>query len=444
MYYAYTLTNPNFIQGGSDDLGIRDYVEQNTNTSRWVHRDGYPGGGIFFPASTMFWFYGYAYTDVNRVFAGGDESTFLWYYVFPNYATTVGPTLADGDDLYGSNWNDINVDSNPWYFPITNIPVDQYGYTQPLGDVGPINWEAIADSTGYFVHYFNDIFSIDDVEAALNKGSIWYTHWTVRKADGANVNVTTDVILTYPTKHHHWFFADWPLMWQFQDATQFDVTNTKWNLYLNNVWEYLGSINNPQTNQEGLKRVEKLIVGIDHASNPGNFNNTVPPRTLAEWFKYKYFNGRIYAKSYLWDANQRLCPGSPPDAPPPSPVPPDLNELPIPHEVNIVRVGESEDHTGIGLGEANHLLACGKGLWAVGHWLIGSSYLERGQRNEDMGAGEEAPCTPYVTPDPSWDGFYPVPAIGVVIVQNDLGASSPVTRSAMAEWHYTSWEGWCE
>jgi len=455
LYYIYRSNvggapGPNLnysrnLFGGSQDLGPGDWVTQNNPGAQWwTHRDGYPGGGIFFPASAMFWYYGYAYDDFTRIFAGGDEQTFLWYYVLPTPTTTVGPTFVDGDDLIGYNWNDANF---IWPIPVTNKPLDQYGYYQPLGDLGPVNWSTLYTAKGWFVHYFNDIFSLDDVEAALNKGSIWYTHWNIDKdLTGGKVNVTTDVVLTFPTKHNHWFFADWPIMWQWANAAFFPITggsNGTWNKYLNNVWEYLGDLNNPQTNQNGLKSVEELVQTVyDQESNPADFNHT--KMTLADWFDYKYFNGHIYAGSYLWDFEQELCGPGTPEGPPPSPVPPNLNTLPIPHEVNIIRVGHDKDHTGTGLGDANFLLACGKGSYAQGHWEISSTWMENGQRQ--YGMYTMAPwCTPYIAPQPKWDGYYPVPAIGVVIVQNDAGEdlAARATRSAMAEWHYTSWPGWC-
>jgi hypothetical protein len=68
----------------------------------WQHRDGYWGGGIFFPTSIMRWWYAYG-NPVNK-YAVGSYDTYLWYYVNENWTISVGPSLRDGDDLWGTNW----------------------------------------------------------------------------------------------------------------------------------------------------------------------------------------------------------------------------------------------------------------------------------------------------------------------------------------------------
>jgi hypothetical protein len=385
-----------------------------TQNASWAHRDGYTGGGIYFPAAVAAQYYGYQYFQGIRVFGGGDESTYLWYYVNSNWATAAGPDLRDGNDLNQQNWNTINV--NALVLEPTNYPDNQYGFTKPLGPI---------PSIGYFVHYFNDIWSLDDVESAISKTDIWYIHLRTRMApEGtSNVNTDTDVVLTYPTKHYHWFFADWPLMWQWPSANPNVVTDTKYNRYLDNLDDYRGYF------ADGYKDVEELRES-DQAAGEDFINYNYTGKSIAEWFLDEYDNGQIVVASNIWDMEQNMPFGTPGTPPPPSPWRPDLQGPKVPHEVNLIRAGKISglDHTGIGLGDANWLLAnvAVEGFNA-GHWRFSQSVMVNGQRNNGMDEG------PYDTND----GSYEMPPIGVVIINNAYAPGADgITRSAMAEWHY--------
>jgi hypothetical protein len=142
------------------------------------------------------------------------------------------------------------------------------------------------------VHYFNDIWSLDDVEAALAKSEIWYTHFRTRTENPDKPNINTYVALTYPTKHYQWFFADWPFMW-LEDSKEpgsgqtgsgcprYDAKHTLTQVdvdkYWNNVWDYRGD------NASGVKDVE------DSGYN------------IADWFYTQYKNGLVAEASQIWD-----------------------------------------------------------------------------------------------------------------------------------------------
>jgi hypothetical protein len=109
-----------------------------------THRDGLAGGEIVYP--------------VGLLIPGGrcyTTSTTAWY-LNPDWATTIGPTLRDGDDA------------------------DKLGGTD-----------------------FSDEWSLNEVEAALAKTEIWGYYLN----DAFSAEIDTDVVLTLPTKHHHLLFT---------------------------------------------------------------------------------------------------------------------------------------------------------------------------------------------------------------------------------------------
>jgi hypothetical protein len=452
----------------------------------WNHRDGYQGG-IFYPAAKLNWFYGVQTSSSPATgfkFAGGTEDTFLWYYIYPNVATVAGPTLMDGDNLAGRNWNDLYTQVSQWtaggyLIPSSNIPLDFYGFTAPINSWGPAGSIRDPLHPGAFVHYFNDIWSLDDVELAIQKADIWSTHWTTVQgetgADGivAGQTTTTDVILTYPTKHNHWFFADWPFMWKFAQAKTDGIDSDDWNQYIANVYNYLGdfepALNQPGWGYVGKKSIEALTAPDLNTLNKFNTGNW----SYAEWFQdhSSLQNGRLYADALIWDMNQVLC-GTPYNGnPPPSPWAPETTDFPIPHEVNVIRVGYSYglsgsdiDHTKVGLGEANPLLECaGKEVggvhpWRKGHFRLSQSLLKVGQRSiwmdlellddaENISVGLDAQgkkgfhskwTSIYAS---SGNGYYYLPPIGLVVQGNekadaDAGTFSVSNKAGMAEWHY--------
>jgi hypothetical protein len=464
-YYTY-LEGPACDPAGDEvefpeTLNPQDCVWQNDGGSLWQHRDGYHGG-IFYPAAGLKWFYGFQRAsgdliDADWIFAGGTDATFFWPYIHPGVTTVFGPTLRDGDDLVGTNWNDVYAGTNdaaavgPYVLFSTGLPVDFYGYFRPLGANPPLpnNWE----NPGYFVHYLNDIWSLDDIELALQKADIWYTHWTTRFGeDGAGITTNTDVVLTYPTKHEHWFFADWPLMWKW-GAPLNSLSQGAWIQYVRNLNDYRGDLIAEPWDPNatfGYKDIEEYF--------PNAFDNPTQPRfnqtgmTYSEWFgdSTTYTNGPIYAEAMIWDMNQRLATNGNAPAPPPSPWPPSPQAETIPHEVNIIRVGSSVDHTGIGIGEAYALLELANkyddtlvdGIsypWRKGHFRISLSEVRNGQRSYGMATPLDFPEGSIYASD---DGEYWLPPIGVVIQSNESsgGDACQTIRSGMAEWHYVEYD----
>jgi hypothetical protein len=440
----------------------------------WIHRDGYQGGGIFFPASITDWYYKPGVVDI---FTGGSAETYFWYYVNSTVTTAAGPTLVDGNDLAGLNYNDVQGHPN-WNNPERgyytsgggdfydfNRMVRNYGLTRPF----PFNSLAIENDAYAYVHYYNDIWSLDDLEAALAKFQIWYTHLRTRVADGQKGNLDTDVVLTYPTKHNHFFFTDWPFMWQPYKAgycpedtvtLTHRVESPDVYQYWANLLEYRGSrIGDFEalvgSGYKGLKSIEKLIIFASRADDiteenfiAGQYN--INNLTMAQWFENRWYNGRIYVNAYIWDNEQNRPDPDRPLPPPGSPWFPDPQPPKwAPHEVNIVRVGESTP-TWPGskpagtINDLNWLLAAGKGTqFGKGHFRIEPSYLNWGQRvlwdwNEDLDEafvpGHENNFSPH---NVYWGKYYLIPPIGIVIHNHDFGGSQEgVTRSAMAEWHY--------
>jgi hypothetical protein len=447
-----------------DESGSRcvDWPEYN----KWQHRDGYYGGGIFFPASITDWYY-----EVAGIYTGGAAHLYYWYYVNQDWSTAAGPTLRDGNDLFGLNFNDVNPENpeqvpphglNPQYNPM----VPYYGLSRPW----PLNLFAglaITNPAYSYVHYVNDIWSLDDLEAALAKFEIWYTHLRTRvdtdpepKPKG---NIDTDVVLTYPTKHDHFFFTDWPFMfaswWEgncpVEDPTAGEFGHVVDTNAVRSFWANLlvyrgdGKPLFPElTFVPGLKDVEELIIWasedfrieeekfIQPAYNQNGY-------TLAAWFQKTYLNGRIFVKSSLWDNEQNPPVPPPEDEPPGSPWFPDPPpDRWAPHEVNIVRVGESSpawvNATPPGtINDLNWLLALAQYPYHKGHFVIAQSYLA-GQRQlwnyeVPLHFAFEAVTQHEIYNDSS----YLIPPIGLVILNQNFGSVQiGVNRSAMAEWHY--------
>jgi hypothetical protein len=427
--------------------------------NNWQHRDGYSGGGIFFPASITDWYY-----QVAGKFTGGAAELYLWYYVNPDYSTAAGPITSDGNDFFGSNFNDVNyylkagennaegLKDGDKYNPL----VANYGLTRPW----PLNEGSPANSNYAYVHYFNDIWSLDDLEAALAKFQIWYTHLRTRMDEGAKGDLDTDVVLTYPTKHAHWFFTDWPFMIQ-KWAGYCPGVTTKLvnrvlgpdvNQYWANLLEYRGNsledFEDLDYNYDGEKSVEELIIyasdALEHAQEEniaGEYNQT--GLTIAQWFQQTYYNGRIFTAAWLWDNEQNKPSSLPPLPPPGSPWEP--NPRPtrwVPHEVNIVRVGEPPTKWNPGpagnIDDANWLLLLAQGQFGKGQFSIQPSYLNLGQRG--LWDYKSKIADAYVKVEAHYIYYgsdYVIPPIGVVILNHDFGTNQTgVNRSAMAEWHY--------
>ncbi|QTA84479.1 hypothetical protein [Desulfonema magnum] len=329
-------------------------------TDGTAHRDGYDGGAIVYPAGTMWW-YDASYYDSKQVPVPS-------YYLNESWATTVGAGLRDGDNIavgFTTNAQDITANS-----------VDPYN----------------ANST------FNDIWSLDDVEAALEKSAIWNHYFTGEPFDGATLN--TDIVLTFPTKHYHFFFTDWP------------------------YWDG-GSI---ASGNDSIEDYWQAVI---------DYRKYIKSR-----YSSRYSNGPIKPSGVtIWDMEQNY-PGTAivttdVENPPPSPWTPDwVDPTPdktILHEVNIVRVGEEE---GTGIHEANWLLNTN---YTSGHFTIGRFFLTKGDR--EIGFNAANPHTFYGYSGD--DSVYELPPIGVAIFTHTYGTGlvdedgcAYVTRSSMTEWHY--------
>ena len=189
------------------------------------HRDDLAGGEIVFP--------------VDLLIPGGrcyTTSTTAWY-LNPDWATTVGPTLRDGDDGDGSSG-------------------------------------------------FSDEWSLSEVEDALTKSQIWAYY--LNDAFGAEID--TDVVLTLPTKHHHFLFGTAIGVWP-----HWIDTYTHCGIYWTDINDFRAEIADEMDD-------------ID--------------------------NGPVFIEGKIWDTDENSMGLSP--APSPSPwTVPTLN-----HEVNVVRVGD--------------------------------------------------------------------------------------------------------
>lgn len=304
-----------------------------------LHRDGYDFGGIFFDADTMFW-YPWSWAAAAP-------------YVNYNWATTVGPGFRDGDDF------------------ILN--------TVALPDLG--NPIAPAPSP------INDRWSLDDVDTALWNQNMWYHYWN----DAFGAVYDTDVAITFPAKHEHYFFRDWP--W--------------WNMP--NVAPRPGRVTG------GLYAANSAGVQL-YWTDLGLYREDIWWIFLGTWD-----NGPVDAGAYVWDMDQNK-PGPEPGTPPPgSPWHPVWSTpQPIPHEVNLIRVGEATG-SGSGITDAWGILDT---TYAMGQFNISNPALRNGQREcINPGATYLYFSAPYV-----------LPPIGIVQFQLQYGAG--LVRSAMAWWHF--------
>jgi hypothetical protein len=335
-----------------------------------LHRDTHNFGAIVFPTDIMFWL---PY-DRNATAAGAGVG--MDPYINENWATTVGPGIRDGDD-----WNQTR---------------------RGVAVAGMNNWNvnslaAVLPS----VAWFNDIWSMDDVERVLMKNRIWYQYFN--NAFGANY--TTDVNLTWPTKHYHWFFADWTF-WNdsdivpgFANPYPFGLGAYPWvptaafasvNAYWNDVQTY-------------------------RSANADRAGQSIAARLLNT-----YLNGPIEAGVTIWDMDENTAAGGEP--PPGSPWVPTAPQR-IPHEVNIIRVGAAAG-TGTGITEANGVMNT---TYDMGQFAIGAITLINGQRF--------TPLHPLYDQDgDSVEEPYLLPPIGVMMF--DLRYGTRDYRSTMAPWDY--------
>jgi hypothetical protein len=351
------------------------------------------------------------------------------FYVNENWATTIGAGLRDGDD---GNWWD-------------NAPVPD----------------------------FNAVWSLDDLEWALGKYEIWYQWFDLTTYDGADV--TTSVNLTYPTKHYHYFWRDWPYY------------NGQSNIYLDGCYHpsQLPKFNPAWWGAYYVKCSGVTPVGIPFApanifsssqayvtavntyrgidaepaiDTTGTFNPCVDGAhgSIKTWFQAIYKNGPIYTEATMWDMDEHRE-GSTPGTPPPgSPWKPTFkNPKSIPHEVNIIIVGGGQR---TGIEEATGILDEAPIDWGYtsGHFRIPAQLLDNGTRVIDLSMSAGLPICTAVTDTLACDnevayggGYifgdlwyyynYAMPPIGWVWFTHAYAEGvDGITRSALSDWHYKS------
>jgi hypothetical protein len=397
-------------------LFVADFRTSNWYSNQWwFHRDNYMGGAIVYPTSVMSWnvnYYGGVYVHPA-------------YYVNENWATTIGAGLRDGD-----NWDNC-YDMDP----------------------------ATPD--------FNQEYSLSELERALAKSEIWYQWFIGETFDGAQL--TTSVLLTYPTKHYHFFWRDWPYYngyqlqttvcafnhnhsWNCTGATPYGsywgayyakcgatgpttgpwdpsllfdlvgtVTSTGARAYVAAVDAYRGADAEPMVNLGGTS----ICTDGAHGS-------------IAAWFQSYWKNGPIYTEARMWDLDEHRE-GSTPGAPPPgSPWRPQFsNPKTIPHEVNIVLVGAS-DRTGIE--EASGILNEAPDWgYKEGHFVIPIQTMIGTRTGLYTGTNGNCDISGNCTWGWWWSDYYMLPPIGwVYFTHAYLDGVDGITRSALASWHYKS------
>lgn len=340
-------------------FGIRDFRTENWRVggpplAPGIHRDTHDFGAILFPTDVMSWLP----WDRNGLAVGIDP------YLNENWATTVGPGTRDGDDL--------NVDR-------TGAAV-----------AGMVNL-----GLGV-VQHFNDHWSLDDVERLFDKAAIWYNYFN----DAFGAAYQTDVVLTFPTKHYHWFFADWQF-WN-DSFTGPPPFNTPYVAY---PWVPLAPFATLGNYWAAVQGYRSLDAEPDGAPANGS---------IATRFETVYANGPIEAGVTIWDMDQNTIIGG--QVPPGSPWVPVVPQR-IPHEVNIISVGAAAGATGIE--EATGILDT---AYTMGQFSIWGATLQTGTRGGQIGHPLYATV------------LYDIPEIGVMIF--DLNYSGADYRSTMVPWNY--------
>ena len=348
-----------------------------------LHRDTHDWGAILFTVDAMSWL---PY-DRNGNLSGMEP------YVNENFATTVGPGWRDGDD-----WNNLRRPIDP----LTGFA---------LAASGTFNWNAPGDvifGVGGFpvraVAMFNDIFSMDDVERVLMKNQLWYNYFN----DAFGAAYQTDINITFPTKHYHWFFRDW-VFWNDSD------TVAPWALpYVNYPWVPAAPYPSLSDYWDALERYR----GVDAEPNGAPANGSIAAR-----FDAVYANGPVEGAGVIYNMDEQTEAGGEP--PPGSPwIPVALDT--IPHEANIISIGAN---TGTGIEEANGILYTG---YDMGQFMIGNIELRNGQRFTANGVFGS-----HILYDPNLDGAvgpYLLPPVGVMIF--DLNYAGTDYRSTMVPWDY--------
>lgn len=349
----------------SNFVAVTDF--RTDQTAEDAHRDLYLGGAIVYPVETLFWSWDAALDNGNTA-----------YYVNGNWATTVGAMLVDGDNLAPNNVPQVTGGCGTWTIQAT-------------------------DGVDY-----NNTWSLDDLEEALANNQIWYQYFN--NAYGANY--TTDVAIAFFTKHHHFFFADWP-WWNNNQTDAYGPFAAQPNYY-KAVYDYRGD--------RGDAKIGSAYGDYRSVEDGTNCNDGM---TIEEWFEFKYANGKVYANAYVWDMEQNIPVTKPQYEPPPGspwhPVPPPGSRY-IHHEVNIIRVGAPTPTTPPNtIHDADgYLTNAAPDNYDMGQFALRDIVLSNGQRALGPMYGQGAP--------------YIAPTIGVVVF--DLNYTGALYRSCMAPWHF--------
>jgi hypothetical protein len=276
------------------------------------------------------------------------------WYVNESYSSNIGPGLRDGDDSWVNN------------APCNNIPA------------APQN-----------VSNFNNIYSLDDVEAVLQSGDVWNHYYNNHNG----VDYWSDLVLTFPTKHYHWLFQMFP-------------------------WWNDGGIANRCVGDPAPKYDDDwawLDWGV-YLTRVVNFRAGV-----ADYLAYME-NGPIGAFRRIWNMEQDL---PIPWEPLPSPRPPVFDPY-IPHEVNIIAVGDDTLRTGYntGIHEGDPVLTT---TYGDGQFTIGPFWLRNGERAYGFTIGTPHPIYAYW--NDSIPGQYLLPAIMEIIFTHAYPGHDVAIRS---------------
>lgn len=317
------------------------WEEGRTDEENGLHRDRFGGGEIVFPPtvmSTNIYVATYTGFPADGIFTPVVNTNIPAYYLNESWSSTYGPGLRDGDNVLAIN--------------------------SPL--VAP----------------FNNIWSLDDVENALAKTSVWFHYfYDFLYTPGVwDFRYITDVSISFPTKHYHWFFELWP-WWQV-----------------------------PYPNQQPTTYGDYIIQEREK---------------IADVFEFVFDNGRVLADSRIWNDNEDLY--IPPPGSGPSPI--THPNVVIPHEVNYIRV-QKADPAG--------LLYIDPALdgYTIGHFQISNIRTTTGMR----WLGFQDPGDHPIYRPISGTLDYPLYPVGAVTFMNYHadGAGDPdgLIRSTLSNWHY--------
>jgi hypothetical protein len=326
------------------------------------HRDGNTSGVIAYPLATLISGTRAYTTGLTGLIANAGNE--VAWYCNEDVTTTAGPTLRDGDSATD--------------------------YLTAL----------LSEDAGFSAEW-----SLYEVENALRKTTIWayYMNSTSSTAPFF-ANITTDIVLTFPTKHSHFFFNGW--------TKGSPAVPSGFSIYLNTGGVPPGAAsarwpfwNGPST------------LAVPRNYTLGSYTNLV--NTDRGLLKGKYdaiFNGPYYINGgTIFDTAQNTLTGSPE----PSPSPFSISGLP--YEVNVLRVGPS---TSLFSTSFIH------GQLFITNWLLGDPDPRGNESYLQAGAAPNATAS------------YPLytlaaPIIGQSIRAHTFPTSAFVRRTCSAPLQYT-------